>query len=156
MKKLLIAVLLLCWASTTVSFAQAVEEEITLVQEAFGKDKRSLIETYMELSPEKAAAFWPVYDEFEIARKEIGRERIMIINDYIEKYNHIGDAEADALAMRSLKNDAAMNKLYSSYYSKVKKVTSAIDAAKFIQVEFYIANTIRNAIQQELPFVGDI
>ena len=156
MKKLLIAVLLLCWASTTVSFAQAVEEEITLVQEAFGKDKRSLIETYMELSPEKAAAFWPVYDEFEIARKEIGKERIMIINDYIEKYNHIGDAEADALAMRSLKNDAAMNKLYSSYYSKVKKVTSAIDAAKFIQVEFYIANTIRNAIQQELPFVGDI
>lgn len=143
-------------AGITGSFAQTVDEEIKLVQEAFGKDKKTLIESYMGLSPEKAAAFWPVYDQFEIARKEIGKERIMIINEYIEKFTHIGDEEANALAMRSLKNDAALNKLYSSYYSKVKKATSAIDAAKFIQVEFYITNTIRNVIQQELPFVGDI
>jgi len=156
MKKLLIVALMLFSAGITGSFAQTVDEEIKLVQEAFGKDKRALIESYMELSPEKAAAFWPVYDQFEIARKEISKERILIINEYIEKYSHIGDAEADALAVRSLKNDAALNKLYSSYYSKIKKATSAIDAAKFIQVEFYITNTIRNVIQQELPFVGDI
>lgn len=31
-----------------------------------------------------------------------------------------------------------------------------MDAAKFLQVEFYITNTIRNVIQQELPFIGDI
>jgi len=156
MKKLLLVALMLFSAGITGSFAQTVDEEIKLVQEAFGKDKKTLIESYMGLSPEKAAAFWPVYDQFEIARKEIGKERIMIINEYIEKFTHIGDEEANALAMRSLKNDAALNKLYSSYYSKVKKATSAIDAAKFIQVEFYITNTIRNVIQQELPFVGDI
>ncbi|WP_026965918.1 hypothetical protein [Algoriphagus terrigena] len=156
MKKLLLVAVMLFSAGIAGSFAQTVDEEIKLVQEAFGKDKKTLIESYMGLSPEKAAAFWPVYDEFEIARKEIGKERIMIINDYIEKFTHIGDEEADALAMRSLKNDAALNKLYSSYYSKVKKATSAIDAAKFIQIEFYITNTIRNVIQQELPFVGDI
>ena len=156
MKKLLLVAVMLFSAGIAGSFAQTVDEEIKLVQEAFGKDKKTLIESYMGLSPEKAAAFWPVYDQFEIARKEIGKERIMIINDYIEKFTHIGDEEADALAMRSLKNDAALNKLYSSYYSKVKKATSAIDAAKFIQIEFYITNTIRNVIQQELPFVGDI
>ncbi len=77
-------------------------------------------------------------------------------NDYIEKYSHIGDEETDARAVRSLNNDAAMNKLYSSHYSKLKKATYAIDAVKFIQVEFYIANTIGDAIQQGLPFVGDI
>ena len=126
------------------------------MQEAFGKDKKKLIESYMGLPPEKAAAFWAVYDQFEIARKAISKERIMIINEYIEKYTHIGDAEADALATRSLKNDEALNKLYTSYYSKFKKATSAIDAAKFMQIEFYITNTIRNVIQQELPFVGEI
>ncbi len=156
MKKLLLFTLALFAINVAGSFGQTVDEEIKLVQDAFGKDKRTLIESYMELSPEKAAAFWPVYDAFEVERKAISKERILIINEYIEKYTHIGDAEADALTTRSLKNDAALNKLYSSYYPKFKKATSAMDAAKFLQVEFYITNTIRNVIQQELPFVGDI
>lgn len=156
MKKLLFSFLLLFAIGFGSSFAQTIDDEINLVQEAFGKDKKTLIESYMQLSPEKAASFWPVYEAFEVERKEISKERILIINEYIEKFTHIGDAEADALATRSLKNDAALNKLYSSYYSKFKKATSAMDAAKFLQVEFYITNTIRNVIQQELPFIGDI
>lgn len=156
MKKLLLFTLVLFTVGIGRSFSQSVDEEIKLVQDAFGKDKRTLIESYMQLSPEKAAAFWPVYEAFEVDRKAISKERILIINEYIEKYSHIGDAEANELAMRSLKNDAALNKLYSSYYNKLKKATSAMDAAKFLQVEFYITNTIRNVIQQELPFVGDI
>ncbi|OOG77827.1 hypothetical protein [Algoriphagus sp. A40] len=156
MKKLLLSAFILFAVGFGNAFAQTVDEEIKLVQEAFGKDKKTLIESYMNLSPEKAASFWPIYEEFEAERKVIGKERIMIINEYIEKFTHIGDAEADALTTRSLKNDAALNKLYSTYYSKLKKATSAMDAAKFIQVEFYISNTIRNVIQQELPFIGDI
>lgn len=155
MKKLFL-ILLFVSAGSAASFAQTADEEIKLIQEAFGKDKKALITEYMNLSPEKATAFWPIYEQFEVARKEIGKERILIIDDYIASYTHLGDEEADALATRSLKNDAALNKLYSSYYKKLKKATSAIDAAKFIQVEFYITNTIRNVVQQELPFVGDI
>lgn len=156
MKKLLLSVLILFAVGFGNSFAQTIDDEVQLVQEAFGKDKRALIEYYMALPADKAPAFWAVYDEFEIARKAIGKEHIMIINEYIEKFTHIGEAEADALATRMLKNDAALNKLYSDYYKKMKKATSAMDAAKFVQVDFYIMNTIRNAIQQELPFIGDI
>lgn len=74
----------------------------------------------------------------------------------MEEFTNIGNEEADDLAVRSLKNDAKLTKLYTTYYGKFKKATSAIDAAKFIQVEFYITNTIRNVLQQELPFIGDI
>ncbi|MBC6367406.1 hypothetical protein [Algoriphagus sp. AK58] len=156
MKKLLLSAFVLFTMGFGSSFAQTVDEEIKLIQEAFGKDKKALVEAYMNLSPEKAATFWPVYEAFETERKAIGKERILIINEYIEKFTHIGDAEAENLAVRSLKNDAALNKLYSSYFSKFKKATSAVDAAKFIQIEFYITNTIRNAIQQGLPFIGEI
>lgn len=156
MKKLLLSALILFFVGLGNSFAQTIDDEIKLVQEAFGKDKRTLIEYYMELPAEKAAAFWPIYDAFEVERKKVGKEHILIINEYIEKFTQIGDAEADALMTRMLKNDAALNKLYSSYYQKMKKALSPRDAAKFIQVDFYITNTIRNAIQQELPFLGDI
>lgn len=43
------------------SFAQSVDEEISLIQEAFGKDKKALVEALIIQSPEKAATFWPVY-----------------------------------------------------------------------------------------------
>ena len=156
MKKLLFSALILFFVGIGSSFAQTVDDEVKLVQEAFGKDKRALIEYYMALPAEKAPAFWAVYDEFEVERKVIGKEHMLIINEYIEKFTHIGEAEADALMTRMLKNDAALNKLYTSYYKKMKKATTAMDAAKFVQIDFYIMNTIRNTIQQELPFLGDI
>lgn len=49
MKKLLLVALMLFSAGITGSFAQTVDEEIKLVQEAFGKDKKTLIESYMGL-----------------------------------------------------------------------------------------------------------
>lgn len=156
MKKLFLSLLVLFTFGIAGSFAQSVDEEITLIQEAFGKDKKALVEAYMNLSPEKAATFWPVYEAFEVERKVLGKERALLVNQYMEEFTHIGNEEAENLAIRSLKNDAALNKLYKSYFPKFKKATSAIDAAKFLQVEFYITNTIRNVLQQELPFIGDI
>lgn len=102
-----------------------------------------------------APAFWAVYDEYETVRLANGRERIKIINDYLESFANLGEAEADALALRSLKNDIELAQLHDTYYKKFKKATSALQAAKFIQIDTYIHNTIRNAMQQELSFVGE-
>lgn len=65
MKKLVFTVIALFTFSLGASLAQTVDEEIKLVQDAFGKDKKSLVEAYMSLSPDKAATFWPVYEAFE-------------------------------------------------------------------------------------------
>jgi hypothetical protein len=135
--------------------SQTIDEEITLVQEAFGKNKKAIIEASMNLPDALAPSFWAVYDEYETARLANGRERIKIINDYLESFANMGEAEADALALRSLKNDVELAKLHSTYYKKFKKATSALMAAKFIQIDTYIHNTIRNAMQQELPFIGE-
>ena len=56
---------------------------------------------------------------------------------------------------RTLVNDQAFSQLHSKYYKKFKKKTSPIDAAKFLQIDTYIHNNIRNAIQQELPFIDE-
>jgi hypothetical protein len=136
-------------------FAQSVDDEITLIQAAFGKDKKMLIDAYMDLPESVSQSFWNVYQEYEAERQVIGRERIKIINDYLENFSALGNEEADLLAQRSLKNDIALANLHSKYYKKFKKATSALNAAKFIQVDTYIHNTIRNAMQQELPFIGE-
>jgi hypothetical protein len=135
--------------------AQTIDDEISLIQEAFGKDKKAIIEATMELPGSMAPAFWTVYEEYETARLANGRERIKIINDYLESYSNLGEAEADALALRSLKNDIELAQLHETFYKKFKKATSALQAAKFLQIDTYIHNTIRNSMQQELPFIGE-
>lgn len=155
MKKLFLLILTAFTINIGSSFAQTLDDEISMVQEAFGKDKKMIVEAFMNLPETTAPAFWTVYQEYETARMELGRERIKIINDYLETYSQLGEAEADALANRSLKNDVALTKLHQTYYKKFKKATSALDAAKFLQIDTYIHNTIRNSMQQELPFIGE-
>jgi len=137
------------------SMAQGVDDEITLIQASFGMDKKALVDAYMDLPEVVSPGFWTVYDQYEDERKLIARERIKIINDYLENFNDIEEDIADDLAKRTLKNDLALSKLHSAYYKKFKKVTTARDAAKFLQVDTYIHNTIRNAMQQELPFIDE-
>lgn len=140
--------------SVQVSYAQSViDDEITLIQSTFGMDKKMIIEGYMDLPESVAPGFWTVYQSYEMNRQELARERLMIINDFLTDYDNIGNDEAEDLANRTLKNDLALAKLHSSYYKKFKKATSALDAAKFLQIDTYIHNTIRNAMQQELPFI---
>ncbi len=155
MKKLLI--LPLCFLmSVGVALAQdSIEDEVTMIQSAFGMDKKMIVDAYMNLPEEVATGFWTVYQEYEAERQALSKERILLINEYLNTYERIGEEEADNIANRSLSNDVALSKLHQKYYKKFKKVTSAIDAAKFLQVDIYIHNTIRNALQQELPFIGE-
>ena len=144
--------LILCSIQT--SFAQSeVDDEITVIQCAFGMDKKQIVEGYMDLPESVAPSFWSVYQSYEAERTMIARERMNIINDFLTGYEAIGEKEADILAKRTLKNDLELSKLHSAYYKKFKKTTSALDAAKFMQIDTYIHNTIRNAMQQELPFI---
>jgi hypothetical protein len=55
-----------------------------------------------------------------------------------------------------LKNNTGYDKLYSTYYDKVKKAIGAMNAAKFIQLEIYLQTEIRSAIQKSIPFVDEL
>ena len=117
-------------------------------------DNKQIIDGHMNLPESVSPAFWTIYSAYEENRKEFARERLTIINDFLEGYDKFDEEEADDLAKRTLKNDLALYNTHSSFYKKFKKATSALEAAKFMQIDTYIHNTIRNAMLQELPFTG--
>lgn len=133
--------------------AQVVEDEIALIQSAFGMEKRAMIQEYMDLP--NNSPFWSVYEAYEKERRDIMKERILIINEYLENFDNLTDVKADDLALRGIKNNAKLSALQSKHYKNFKKVISPIEAAKFMQIENYIQNTILLAVADELPFIGD-
>ncbi len=154
MKKLLVVAALMI-AGT--GFAQTgVKEDIAVIQSLYGKSKQELVQAYMKLQEPQAAAFGAIYEEYEVKRKELGKQRMMLIADYADNFATLTDEKADQLAKDVLKNNMAFEKLYSKYYGKVKSAIGAINAAKFIQLESALHTAIREKTQEALPLIGEI
>lgn len=142
---------------SSVTFAQnTAKEDVEVIQGMYGKSKKELVNSYMELNESMAADFWKVYDAFEEERKALGKKRIQLINDYITNYETLSNEKADQLVKATLKNNGAYEKLYSKYYEKMKKVIGARDAAKFIQLEHGLQTAIMSETQNAIPFIGDM
>jgi hypothetical protein len=151
MKKLLFIFAALFLAGITQ--AQSNKEEIDYFQSIFGMEKKALVADFMSLDGSKADAFWKLYDEYEIKRKEFGKKRIDLMEQYANNYNGMPAEVADKWMADVLKLGASTDKLLADYYKKVKKVTDPVTALKFWHVETYILTSIRQTISSELPFV---
>jgi len=100
--------------------------------------------------------FWPIYDAYEEERRKLGRDRFMVIDDYAKNYDKLTNPKADELVQKIMLNDEAYGKLQKKYYEQVKKATSALVGAQFLQFENYIQTAIRSEIQEEIPFIGEM
>ena len=149
---LLIAALLF----TSVAFSQSNKEDVDLLQAMYGKDKKELIKQYMQLTEPKASAFWKLYDEYEVERKKLGREKIRLIEDYANNYKSLTDAKADEISKGVIQNNLSTEKLYMKYYDKFSQAVGGVSAAKFMQMEVYLQTVVRNAIQEEIPFIHEL
>lgn len=154
MKKLLL-VFAIAFSATT--FAQStLKDDIDVVQSVYGKSKSELINQYMALSGDQALNFTKIYDAYELERKKLGEQKIHLINQYATDYAALTDEKSDVIAKGIMKNNAAYDKLYSSYYGKMKSAIGATNAAKFIQLEIYLQTEIRSSLQNAIPFVGEL
>lgn len=134
----------------------AQNDEISLIQSMYGMEKRKIVTDYMQLPEASATGFWEVYDKYEAERKELGRKRLLLINEYAENYINLTDEKADQIAKDMLANNVQYEKLHQKYYTRFKKVTSPLKAAQFLQLETFLQNEIRAAVQEEIPFIGDL
>lgn len=154
MKKLLLA--LAIFVSANAVAQSTMKEDVDIIQATYGKSKKELVGSYMSLSGTQADAFWTIYDQYENERKALGKTKIQLINDYAANYATLTDAKADELVKATSKNNMDFEKLLLKYYNKTKGVVGALNAAKFIQLENYLQTTIRDEIQNSIPFIGEI
>jgi hypothetical protein len=154
MKKLLTPLLVLFVMSGS---AQVTKDDINLLQAMYGKNKRDLMQNYMQFKDTASAnAFWRIYDTYEEERKKLGQEYIQILQDYANNYAKLDDKKADELINRALANNLAYENLFAKYYKKVKPVVGAVKAAQFLQLETYLRSAIKVKMLDQVPFIGEI
>ena len=136
--------------------AQSDVEEIDFLQSIIGAEKKSVVADFIDVSPASQDAFWQLYDEYEVQRKSIGRDRIAALKEYAEKYDGITPEETDALLAKGQKIRNSSSKLIDSYQKKIKKVAGSKAAAQFYQLESYFQAAIQVELFNNIPLIGEL
>jgi hypothetical protein len=134
--------------------AQSNKEEIDLMQSMYGMEKKAMVAEFVKVDPTQQDAFWKLYDEYETARKELGKKRIELLDQYAQNYDRLTNESADAWAKQVIDLGKKTDALIVTYYNKIKKVTNPVVALQFYQIEGYILSGIRTKILGEIPFPG--
>jgi len=151
MKKYILTLVAVIIAS--IAYTQTNKEEVELIQAAFGIEKKAIVAGFVQLTDTQKDAFWALYDEYETKRKDLGKERIVLLNQYAEQYLTMTSEQADSWTKKVMDLQHRTDKLITKYYEKVKNVSDGVVATQFYQIENYILSQIRMEILQEIPFL---
>jgi hypothetical protein len=152
-----VPVLLVSVAFTQDSSFQSRElnfrEYMTLLRGDVKAERRNIITQMMQFDDQEAAAFWPIFEQYDAELAKIGDGRVNLIVDYARNYENLTDDQADALMSRAFELEAQRAVLKKKYFDKMKTALSATQAAKFFLVENQMQHIVDLQISAMLPTV---
>ena len=132
------------------NIAQTNQDEIQLMQSLYGMEKRDIVAEYVELNDSQEKDFWLLYDEYEVKRQEIGKERFRLLTSYVSEYGEVKPENADSFMKQVIPLRIKSDKLVDNYFKKIKASTDPIVAMQFYQIENYLSDAIRMELLEEI------
>jgi hypothetical protein len=126
---------------------------IDLLRKDLKKDKVAILTELMQLDPEEASSFWPVYNEYDKALTKLADERVALIRMYAENYGSLTDQKVTEIALGMLDLEGRRNQLKKEYFQKISQALSPKVAARFLQIENQIEKLVDLQIASSLPIV---
>ena len=154
MKKVLLVTSAIMLLATFVN-AQS-DPELDYIKKAYSKDKKTIVEEYMQLDVQEAAKFWTAYGAYEKSREKLALERIKLLQQYVDNADKLTPALADKLGTAVLTNNMNLDKLNLQNFGKMKLAIGAVKAAKYMQLETYLQTTWRAMAQDVIPLIGEL
>ena len=124
---------------------------ISMMRKDFKKDKVAIIAELMDLGPQEAAKFWPVYNEYDKSLTKLGDERIVFIRMYADNYSSLSGEMATKIATGMLDVEARRLDLRKQYFQRMSQALTPKDAVRWLQVEAQIEKLVDLQILSSLP-----
>jgi hypothetical protein len=133
---------------------QNIKEYIKLLREDVRSQKSAVVSAVMQLDPDEAAKFWPIYRDYDAELSKLNDLRVANIEEYSRTYNQLTNEKADELVHNAMAFQKQREDLLAKYYDRVKQEMGAITAARFVQVENQLLLVIDLQIASSLPIAG--
>ena len=167
LKKTLLAAVALAVVSTGLAAAQTpaaapsdaakAREEMDKAVDALRKDARAtkadILGKTLALDTTQAAAFWPVYKQYEAELATVNDERVGIIQDLTEHFSSLNDTTAKGLIDRQIAFQEKRLALVKKYKDEFLKVLPAKTVARFLQVDSRLNALVDLAAAKQIPLV---
>ena len=167
LKKTLLATVALAVLSTGLAAAQTpaaapadaakAREDVDKAIDAMRKDARAtkadILGKTLALDTTQAAAFWPVYKQYEAELATVNDDRVAIIQDLAEHFSSLNDAKAQGLIERQIAFQEKRLALVKKYKDEFLKVLPAKTVARFLQVDGRLNTLLDLAAASAIPLV---
>lgn len=171
MKSIMLAALVMtgmCLSQAPSTFAQSAAQQqaspaekaanaqtIDLMRKDLRSMRKQLIAQNLQLTPEQATKFWPVYDQYIAELVKVNSTKYEVINEYFNSYGSLTPEQADSMTKRLLELDVAVAQLRQKYQSNFRAVLPAKETATFFQLDRRIAMMIDLQLASQIPLVQD-
>ena len=148
---LLVAIVLL----PNILAAQKYDSEYDYIKKTFKVDKKNMVEKFLILPEDEAARFWPLYDEYEEKRAELGQERFESLQKYMEDYEKMNDEKSSEWLKKIFGFNNRFDDMIKVYTEQIETKLGGRRAIQFYEIETFFNLEIRSWIYSEFPLVGE-
>ncbi len=130
-----------------------VQTYINLLRQNVRTQKVAIMGQMMQLTPEQASKFWPIYNEYDQGLTKLNDEKLAGIEKWAQNERNVTDALAGELANKALDLESRRTDLKKQYVQRVSDVISPKIGARFLQIENQLLMIIDLQIASNLPIV---
>jgi hypothetical protein len=132
----------------------SLDQDIQLLRGDIRSQKKEIVAANMNLTPDEATKFWPIYDQYTAEVAKIGDSRVALIKEYASSYNTMTDAQANDFMKRAAAIDQQFNATRSKYVPIFEKVISAKKTALWFQIDRRLDLLINLQLAANIPVVN--
>jgi len=155
MKKILLIIVLF---ACTLSFAQIESFDSTYIEglkKDVGGTFKEIVKENLKLTEDEAKIFWPIFDEYMVARSPIFEERVSITEEYMMNYYALDDATAKDLISKAIQSNQDLLDLRKEYVNKMFELLPAPLVGKFFQIDNRVSALVDLVRMSATPLVRD-
>ena len=117
-------------------------------------NRKELMARNMNLTPDEATKFWPIFDQYRKDAIKPNDERWALIKEYATNYNTMTDAQAQDYVKRATAVDEQLLALRLRYVPVFEKVLSPKKTALWYQIDRHIDLMINLQLSSMIPMVN--
>jgi len=140
--------------ATSAQSQASIDQDIELLRGDIRSQKKEIVAANMNLTPDEATKFWPIYDQYTAEVAKIGDTRVALIKEYAQSYSTITDAQANDFMKRAAAIDQQFNATRSKYVPLFEKVISAKKTALWFQIDRRLDLLINLQLAANIPVVN--
>ena len=127
------------------------ESDFELMRSDIRTKKATMIADRMKFTDPEAAAFWPVYRQYETELAAINDKKVSIMKEYLSHYESLNDKRAKQLAEDVFDVDQRTLDLRAKCFGALEKALPGKTMVRWLQLERRLQLLVDAQIAQDLP-----